>query len=593
MARTTQLSVGPKDGGRLITVQSPDNVGVENYVEKTNLRRLDDAEVRRHGTISVASAASEPILGMWEVTRPNGERAIVAAGATKIFKLSVGAWSQIGSGFTATQWDAVEIDGYLIFNNTVDLPVYFRVEDASVTPMYELRETGIASIGVIAVYNGFLMIADITEIADGSLATVMNGVAPYGLVSSGITNRIRYKIAQSDYGQPTNWSPVLNGTIESASRNQVTLEWASQVFQVGDKLAVIGAGPGGGTLGGQTNTPDGVAITAIVDDLITLEDSADISLTYPLAVQVTRFADTSSFVGSSSIQDDSSAIIRMLPLKSVLVVYRESSIWTGRYTANVDSPFIFSLAYRGPDVPAYPLAIAGVDGDYHVYPTRNGFRMFDNAGAPRVHGPLDDARTLFFDNVGTKPFALDNPLTHEIWFFNSAGVLAFDYRWNTVSWQNESYTAAAYVRDPSDSTLFRFFLAKNTAAYRTSETTWLRASGASNLPALTGGYASLRDDIDQKEWRRYGLLLASGCPSIEVTVTLKGTDGTAASEDTLLTEVMDDPVLNPLIEVFYRNIYLQDRIQVTDDSDSDFRLAGRTFTFRPVATRGGSLSGNP
>lgn len=77
-----------------------------------------------------------------------------------------GYWIVIGYGFSTDgrRWEAEPINGYLCLNNGVDLPVTYRVEELSVVPIYELRENGIASVGTIANFNGFLMCMDITEI---------------------------------------------------------------------------------------------------------------------------------------------------------------------------------------------------------------------------------------------------------------------------------------------------------------------------------------------------------------------------------------------------------------------------------------------
>lgn len=77
-----------------------------------------------------------------------------------------GDWIIIGDGFAldGQRWEAVSINGWSVFNNGVDLPVTYRVEDIAVVPIWEMREQGIAAVGTIAELNGILMVADISEI---------------------------------------------------------------------------------------------------------------------------------------------------------------------------------------------------------------------------------------------------------------------------------------------------------------------------------------------------------------------------------------------------------------------------------------------
>lgn len=84
-----------------------------------------------------------------------------------------GYWIVIGSGYAVdgNRWEIVPTNGYLVFNNGVDLMVTYRVEDLEVVPIYELREQGIAAVGTIAEIDGILMIADLSEIQTAALGT--------------------------------------------------------------------------------------------------------------------------------------------------------------------------------------------------------------------------------------------------------------------------------------------------------------------------------------------------------------------------------------------------------------------------------------
>lgn len=136
-------------------------------------------------------------LGIWganypvqigELVRGDGTRVLLAASQTviKYFNNSTGAWVTIGSGFsvTALRWQFVALSNVAIFNNGVDIPQTWEIGDAAVAPLYELREAGIASVGRIAAYNGFLFVGDVVEIKSGQLPLWMNGYGSYTSTSN-------------------------------------------------------------------------------------------------------------------------------------------------------------------------------------------------------------------------------------------------------------------------------------------------------------------------------------------------------------------------------------------------------------------------
>lgn len=631
MPREATFSVRAAQGGaRLVNIRSVDTVGASNYVAKINWRRSYDGEIPREGHLpfkpntSLAGYSSQAlslpsgdVIGIWEAVRPNGDRAVVAASKTTLYRFDYasGSWSTIGSGFSAdtTYWQGEQLDGYLILNNGIDLPVTYRVEAAAVVPIHEMRINGIAAVGCITVYNGFLVCADVSEVVPSELPGIMSGATPYGVVPSAKVNRIRYKIVWCDFGAPRNWAPVIDGTIQSATKNKVTLAFpVPDLFPVGAKLAVIGAGPNGATLGGQSGLDDGVTVTAVSGSELTLEAQADADLTFPLSVQVTRFADTSTFAGSSSIKDDSSSILAIRPLKQVVVVYRETGIWIGRYTGDVETPFQFRPAYHGPNVIAHPRAIADVDGDYHIYLGSNHCYYFDGAGNPRIHVATDDASKPLFASLATatagdvaqKVFAAHNAITNEWWFHHPGGVLAFDYVSETASTLDAEYTAACtVVRPASTGNLLWFTTAAGGkvlqyAALNSGPLSFSRFDGVTSTPVtctLTRGEMTLNDDESEKDLKSYMPLFAvfpQGDGS-SLTVTLYGRDNVAVSPETLCTVSLSSGSRKPLIETFFRNIYFHDSIvYVPGSATPPAKLVGCTYTFRGVASQGVTRNSN-
>ncbi len=209
-------SVRVADGGRLVTSLSLENVGQENYARKLNLRRFYDSEVRQEGWVKFVGAGqytfdgTESVMRLAELVRPNGERAIVGCSRTKLKRYNANTlvWDDISGGLTFSgsgkRWQVDTLNGYLILNNTVDLPVSYRVEDAAVTPIYEMRQVGIASVGRIRQYNGFLLLADVTEVRADQLDPWMNGYANYTTTSTVTENANFNVVFSTDYRKQFN-----------------------------------------------------------------------------------------------------------------------------------------------------------------------------------------------------------------------------------------------------------------------------------------------------------------------------------------------------------------------------------------------------
>jgi hypothetical protein len=176
-------------GGRLVTSISTNMVGPSDYVQKVNWLRDRDQEIRRHGYLKfnpLAGPTDEYIFDasltcykLFELVRGDGTKAILgfSRSSVRLFDNTLGTWSTIGSGYSSSgkRWQVLAINGTLVANNAVDLPFYWNIGDAAVTPMKELREVGVASVGRIQENNGFLIIADITEIFEEVLPLFMRG----------------------------------------------------------------------------------------------------------------------------------------------------------------------------------------------------------------------------------------------------------------------------------------------------------------------------------------------------------------------------------------------------------------------------------
>lgn len=225
----------PSNGGRLMSNPSAAGVGLSNYTTKRDWRRLLDREIRAEGHVkfapnpnkseisqSLPTGVAGAIIVIAETTLPNGRIATVVGTRTNLwvyyglyngiyvdgdanglyvvsdyFEDNPGVWEEIGSGFSTNgnRWEAEQVGEYLVLNNGVDLPMTYRAGDSSVTPIWELREQGVASVGTIAEINGILCCFDIRAIPTGNLETIAGAKsgAVEGAVSGAVSSIDSYE----------------------------------------------------------------------------------------------------------------------------------------------------------------------------------------------------------------------------------------------------------------------------------------------------------------------------------------------------------------------------------------------------------------
>lgn len=193
MARTLQIPI--IGAGQLFTTPSValENIPSDAFAEILNAFKDYDRLSRMPGWLKFAPVAAvanqyifdgaETLLKLAELVRGDGTRWIVGASKTliKAFNPTTGVWTTIGSGFSASgnPWQAEIINSTFIANNGVNLPVWWEIGEASVLPIHELREGGIASCGTIGIYNGFLFVGDVVEVIGGHVPLWLNGYGSY------------------------------------------------------------------------------------------------------------------------------------------------------------------------------------------------------------------------------------------------------------------------------------------------------------------------------------------------------------------------------------------------------------------------------
>lgn len=603
MGRFKPFTIKPTAGGALVNVCSAENVGAENYIEKVNFRRLIDREVRREGwnyfnpneasditAQRLAALAGHEIIGVAEAVRANGDRLLVALTEDKVFRFEMpsGAWVEIGSGYATTgrRWEVVPINGELVLNNGVDLPFTVSVAYPYPRPIWELRERGVASVGTIAEYFGFLHCFDIREIHSDALNAWMNGATPYGPVPDSLCNRIRYRHIWSEYGKPREWAPVFAVELAAASAT-LALPFPSKVFVAGEtRVAVVNGGINGGVLGGETGYESGVLVTAVNGASITLEKSTAV-LTYPRTVQVCRFADTSSMVGYKDITDDGSAVLKALALRDSFILYRETGIFIGRYTAAVEEPFQFRRAFRGKivHVPYYHDTLIDLDGTGHLFADRTQFYLFDGVDEPKVYQPIDMSRAKFFATAGRQsaPYAVHQPQTGEIWFCTPGVVLAYDISSKTCSEIDAVVGAAATIADPKTGVL-RFVLATGEALASYGGT--YHRYGAGVAARIVSGLWAMDDEFNEKEVRSYVLLMSSTCAPVPMVIRMESTNDLATAPVQLFAETTT-PGWDGYIPLYFVGGYFRDTIELpAETGDKDVQISGRTIEACGIATYG-------
>lgn len=603
-ARPTPL-ITPADGGRLIASNSEDTIGLLNYVAKVNFRRDGDVEARREGWVKFRPNTGLPqgsqhlgidpvVYGkltlLAENVRPNSDRCVIAATKTTIFRYnySTGTWSTIGTGFSplGRRWQTVTINGWIVFNNTVDLPVSYRVEDVAVTPVKELREVGVASVGWITEYNGFLVCLNILEVKDDQLASVMSSGSPYGIITDVTkTNHVPYRVIWSEFGEPTNWAPLFKVTMSAASAT-IPMPFVSSIFVPGvTRVAVVNGGPNGDTLGGDSAHPLGILVTAVGSNTITLEVPTNGSISYPREVEITRWTDINVISGYKDLQGDASHIIMGRELNGLLVVYRTKGIYIGRYTGQAGAPFEFRERPKCHNIPLWAEAVANVNGEFHLYPgTGDRFYMFDGVNVPSEHRVTDDYRKRFFDGLTATSdvWSVDNPASKEIWFARPQFTLCYDYLKQSASEMDFEVDAAAFVSRPGwEDEWFILGSGGGVLTYGRIDgevTTWLR-DGANPGGRLKWGRASFGDTFNEKKLHSYLMQFDSTQQAIPIGFKLWG-GYTASAAELLLDEVIPDPTVDGgLIPTDYLAMYFQDELRIDEETavDVDVRFIGRVM----------------
>ena len=578
MRRFEPRTIRPTDGGRLAPDLSHEVSNLPNYVSKINWRRDLDKEKVREGHVNFrpnmdidegsqpnpGTLYGEQVTATFTARRPNGQRAFIACTPTRVlryFALSNGAiyepgiydagiyadeqgeWLEVGSGFSPLdhRWEGLNINGYLVLNNGVDLPMTYRVEEYEVKPIYELREQGIAAVETIAEISGILCLFDISELKEPYLDQVLSDAYPYDVVTNPAwVTRTQFKMLYCGIGEPRRWGAVLSGSMTEGGRT-VTLKYATRTLKPLDVVLIQGAGVSGGFLEATIRTVDTpkkftvfqAAVAAVTDAPVFFADASE------LAPQP----------GSYLLQDKGDRIIRGIALQKELVVIKEGGFLIGTGTGLPDNPFTWRVAQRGTgpqDSIYWRWTLTIPKGNAIEYAGRDGFYSWDlTTETARPIEMLMPLESRFFTGLTDLDqedvFMAHNQLTQEIWFARPERVIAQDILFGTASevdlWLMCGGTeprpeAGAtpgpdhnwFVLVPKDDGIKQYGLSTIVSPQLGNVTEVFTRSGANYVAFLETGWGSFGDMFDPSHLRSVLIHLATQNLATGLQVILMGSD---------------------------------------------------------------------
>lgn len=619
-----------------MTRPSADDAGHSNLVVARDWRRELNQLMRREGDAPIqpksgaagtqaTPSADQPTL-IFTARQDTGKTALIVGTATTLYRFFAfednsivaagvvadgvlgticdGTWLVIGSGFTtenAHRWEAKNVGGYTVFNNGIDLPVSYRLNELAVQPIHELREQGVSYVGTIEEIAGVLVCADIGQIHADYLATVMAAVGYGGFANGQESNidRVHYDVMWADQSSPLRWGASVPGNIAAGSRT-LTLQYNITSLQPGDTVRVVGAGEDDADL----------VTTLLYKSAANVWILADVASTTVEEAAVSKSDAAALAVGHYPLLDDSSAVIRMLKLQDRLLIAKADGFVIGELTGNVELPFIFQRVYSGEEGVFWRWTLVELNGQA-VYAGRTEFYTFDLVSRrPRQHVRLTLCSNLFFEQVAEASqdavFAADNGLTKEIWFFFPSDAddkaIAYDYRPRELGGDRcttigAAYTAAAMVERPaatiahglaekwfvlglSDGMLVRYLLGA------AGPEGWQRRA-VNYSSELRSGFADFGEEFNEKNFKDYVLLLASQSPNTEVTIAFYGLDNAngapVAMQGSPVT--IASPLTRNRVPLHYQQHLLQERISVT--GSANLRIRKRRWN---VAVAGGGAA---
>ena len=437
----------------------------------------------------------------------------------------------------------------------------------------------------------------------------------YDLIAERLTgislhNRVQYRLAWSMIDLPRRFGAVIPGSI-SAGGFTLTLKFPSKSFEAGQSIRVVGAGVNGGDLVAT------ILYVSALGKVLQLSELADTTVTDAEVQAEDAFG---SIVGSQDLQDDTSAIIKMLDLQQTLVIHKDTSIFLAQYTGNVDAPFVFQrIKIPGSNSIYYRNTLVSVSSDYHLYAGRNSFFRFDLTRRFPVEIDLTDLMSDLFYVEATldrteEIWAADNHVTNEIWIVRPTGtqdkVICLDYAYQTISTSSMDATAAATVKRPLvggiQGTSQDWFVmgtsqgvvllygrtdANQAIAGWPGNEIYFRRHANPHSPSkqhydsiLASGMAHFGDPFAEKDVSEYVLYLASQSPNTPTEWQLYGVRNVNEAPVLLATQTKSDLQKQNLIPMLFRANYFKEVLTV-HGVDNPVRITARTWRVAIIGSR--------
>lgn len=431
---------------------------------------------------------------------------------------------------------------------------------------------------------------------------------------SSAMDRVHYRTIWSMPDEPRRFGAIVAGTMEESGQ-VVTLKFPTKSFEAGQEIVIAGAGVNGGNLTTTILSVSGLGQYLLVSD----------TATTAIEEQPVEQSDAQgSIVGFEDLQDDSSGILRIMNLSDVLVIYKETCIFTAVFTGDVDNPFDFRRIKLPQSLClVYRWTLVDVGGQFHMYAGANAFYLFDlSSRVPRVVPQLEMISNLFFSEVSIDDmegiFGADNGVTNEIfWFYPSTSddkAICFNYKSLDASTSTIRMTAAATVRRPPtgiELTENLFLMGTPTGTvvvYGRAEATqdsWGEnqiedPNGGSQIfyrrsaypftetksgyqSKLDSGVGDFGDKYNTKDLTAYVLCLASQSPNCGLAFKLYGYKNPNSKAELLYEEYMPSPERENLKSFFKSANFFKWSILV-DGAHNPCRIAEHVFEVSVIGT---------
>lgn len=396
----------------------------------------------------------------------SGSKTVTASSA--IFDNTMeGQWVYFADGFhkkIATYTDPTHVELDTAADHAITSQKFFIVNDATsyrVTSTTDVFTSSMVGQSIVWVEDGTTR--KITGFTDARTVTVDSFVsvpigrigiensatyAPY--LEKQFCNRYQYRFINSAIGEPRRWGALVTGSIEADS-NILRLDYPLKSLEIGHQILVVGAGISGGNL--TTTITNSLGLGSI----LVLGTKASTTVT---SASVMRSDVQGSIMGGANdLYDDGSTILRAQDLRGSLVIYRDTSIFLGRYTGDATIPFEFKkITVPEGSTLYYPYTLTEVNGEYHFYAGRRAFWTFDlTTQVPKLVEMADQCKDLFFGRVDaadrfTDVYAANNEIEQEVMLqfpssYSDKGI-CFDYRHGMASTTSAAYTAAEMCKMP-------------------------------------------------------------------------------------------------------------------------------------------------